>query len=1764
MNSRKKTSKPLIILMALLTSLAACKKADYNGPLTELIVEEVQAPAKEDPLPEDPGQEIDPETGGDLHPVFNGKLGMKISGKSMEKIAPDRTGLTICQDIDGDGIPNTQEIVTNPYVSNFPRIVARISPPITMEIRIDENIEEENYKETLTETDLKETIKNSMENKHYKSEQYKTTPYITKESLSKSGKHAEAYGHSQADTTSAGKTDNIKTGTAAQNPSGAVIASVDFEYKRDRTKSKGTESSRNSSIEDQFSRSTMTEKTVFKDIDFTDNLDKNGIEYTNDTVEEIINNYRKDEKLKKNENIGPNAGIVRASMFLKNVTLDMPAHITNVICTLSFRTPAGQFLPVKTFRLKNLDYTNFSQKIYGGEELGPFAIEVKNLNTYEIRVALANAYVPQIHVVSFDMTKVDGSNYDPLPGNDNLKIVEEITKGRTALIKIIGSGMREIYRVPAFDYDPANGISPGVSLKKALFHIFHDRIGDGETWETDAQGKQLTVPDDCLKWKAGAPDPDQYIYTDNKTGNKWRKFETYVKTFVDEYDKVQSIETIKRIEELNKFNPFNPKDNPTYNPNEAMTRDEVLRMKFWVVFCNGRYYEGNINDPIWAGERYEIILMDMLDFNEHYKNYVYTPFQTGERIFFDTRWNTITEEKGEFARAVYLGKVLPGDVIQLEINLLKTRFLFNENTAQNGFGTGDPAGRYYNLDYKFQKEEPAENELPGEFTHSAEGGTNNIRVTIEESEYAESYKITYYPWPQTDPATPEVTINVPKSEFEEKSGVITLCSRTQGIDFIPGSNGGAGMSYRVDVYAAGSYFGTAVTKKSSTPGAIAYVRDYREVGTPKKPERFDYGTLVNINNIEVRINDSKYTEYFNIKCEGPVNYSISAVKEQTGHAGSNIVQLATPPRAELEDPANDFAAGLYAIEVFARNAEVTDDSISAYSGKVFLKVEYDRYAGQKIHAPEVSSTLFGLDCIDFEVNFNDGSGWIPLQITDTYQDGVSQNLPYTDFHYDGVIECYYHSHMEKNKQKFFINFTPPAGKYGLPNVFFGDRQIAELYIRTIPKKKYRDSFWLSPALNSNGDPVTNYSNYNEADRYYGLGTGLQDPVEYWLSGCGYINADTDAVNFEENAAAYISDNVLNGNNGHILSLDDFFFSPAEQRQYALKANVNNEMEIIPGWRPQTPLLIADVTRDSSGAKGIELTVIATRAETYDTYIYTGIPKDIAGIISDAKADETGLWTSGLEEKKWTYMNSMDVNITTNVFWELEVDETYTFCVFSTNNYGVSIPEFRSISIPVDPPLEAGTPYSDVSDFYYQKKDPSDASKRTITIHSLRADNTSETGIKFTSYWKRASDSGDYDSNIWTKTDAPPGSDTISFSIDSGITELINIHVFALNNNGEKCPSPLVINIKPVIEVELQQITTMSKARGVIESPSGQICTDRGKPVTQYTYGTPMLNIYDTQNKGPLNAGKYLRIVHNSVNIAKTNGLNLQPVAMDLQHDITPPKNQCYIDPARRIFIMPRPSYWSNWIVGPNIIEHGRSTSKTLGPGTVWHGAGLAPVEPREQWARIDSFVSASQQYTISFYGANFGYQTDGIGGSGAGSTSQTCFYFAEKSYVVIENSDIYELSKNTRCRIVINDSTAATSTEFYSYDFYGGQLFHHFHIYIYIDKTRKLLGNSRSVVVVIKDHNDNEIGIDTQEPIGTLIEPYVYLWSFYQDHMCKAIMLKLKIWDHIISGNLNADDDNLRIMSTYDNAMHFIYGSENGFQPNLEDAESGIGYFYKE
>lgn len=1099
----------------------------------------------------------------------------------METIEPDATGLYPINDYDGDGISNDKETFTNRFVADYPRIVTRITAPITMEIEVSTTSNEEDHIESLKEEDLRDTITNAMEDKQYTSLNNKTTPYVTKESFENSASEANSYGYENAEATSQGYSQSNSRNNAKKvawggsvsilgnggGSNGSVETSNGSSNSYSNNSSNSHSMKENSSVEQSFKEATMAEKTVFEDVEYVDNLDRNGVEFTNETVQKMAMNYRNNRKKILSSTVGPNAGVVTAGLYIKNESINMPVKISNITLTLSFRTPSGECLPVQTFRLRNEDWSILETDIGGGQELGPYTIRIPGLNTQKVQYALANGYIPQLHVVNYDLDKVRDSNYNP--GVDNLKMVEETAKGRTAIIKISGNSIREYYRVSAFDvYESGSEtvITPGISLKKAIFNIMRDQIGDGEEFNSDRNGNPVTVPDSGLKWKSGAADNLNYTFSSNKVGNFWRNFETYVKSYTDEFNQVHYIEVIKRIGSLTKYNPFNIIDNPTYDPNVLLTDEEFNKMKYWIILHNGKYFEGDINDPIWAGERYEIICIDIRDFNDHfsYQTFYFSPIQSNEPVYFDTRWNNlnnnVTPER-VFPRAQYLGKIVPSDVINLEIDLLESRFLFNDKFEENYetynyseaqevlVRNGEAVQNIWSsnyFDYTLSDGEEEEDGIPGDFNHYAEGGANTIKVTITNSLHAHGYEISF-------PGSPLNKVYISKTELANKNGTIIISRNTPAMEndmvgFIQG-----GIEYKVNVSAVGKSYGWPVNTQSMSNTIPSDSVVVVEEISNNHPGPFTFKALSVTNELIVNISSGNDTEYYIVRYKGPFNEygHNSPEKYVVAYAGVNRIPVPKPNGVSID-------AGVYLVDVVPANKNnvppdanvdlvqqylnISYNSIITLPASQYVNIDYDKYIAQKEYVAARVDRLYDLTLFNhLEVNFNDGSGWYRLILTNNEE-------------YDGrKIDCRYSSHIAYNQQKFVISFKPPQGSedaFGNSyNVFRGGNNEVEMFIRTVNNEEFRDRFWLKPYAK-----FSDLYTYEVTDSY--ISTAFNKPfnnfIDYWVYSED-IPFNNDATEMENTIA--VSDAFVDKN------FDNYFFSPLEYHSYKLRASISNVLDI---------------------------------------------------------------------------------------------------------------------------------------------------------------------------------------------------------------------------------------------------------------------------------------------------------------------------------------------------------------------------------------------------------------------------------------------------------------------------------------------------------------------------------------------------------------------------------------------------------------------------
>ncbi|MEI7012420.1 LIC12048 family lipoprotein [Leptospira licerasiae] len=611
--------------------------------------------------------------GGTVTPVnnlFNLKPGTKVSAQALGGTI-DPTGTTIVNDFDGDGILNANETTTNVWVADYPDVDTVIAPPITLKIAILKSStgESDEIVSEINSDDLESTTSSGSETL----QQFET--------INKTVQFQDQY-KNETEHSQANSFENVVNNVVSGSSSNSSNKSTNSWS--DRVLSEGT-------------------TTKWADKPFLNNIDRNATTTKSDSSGKNARKYRAEKSSKVNETskVESNAGYVRAALYIKNRSVNMPVKLTNILCTLMFEDGSGNLIPVQSFRLRNDDYSLFQVEVYGGNEFGPYVVELNNLNTAEIERAINSGFTPKIYIVDYTMTHVADSNYKSALLNfsgDNLKIVEENSKGRTSLIKFYGPNLREKYRVAAFDdlssADPcitttASTLSPGVTLKKALERI-------------SCSGNKVEFQDYVIDFSELAP-----ALNESKIHVK------AIKSFAGIESKL-------------------PCDDGTFTGSDGVVRTACIQKPtsswndtekstagVWAIFSKAKYFsytdywvDGtnirifNPTDPkkvqmvkgvdsiIWAGDVYDIVYISAKDLLNKVVDPTYSssPIANGEDKFsLNTLWDL--KQLGDHpydpdTNAKNVGKVGFGEKLVFEIKLDKTKYL-NPN-----FGIPENGGTY--------------------------------------------------------------------------------------------------------------------------------------------------------------------------------------------------------------------------------------------------------------------------------------------------------------------------------------------------------------------------------------------------------------------------------------------------------------------------------------------------------------------------------------------------------------------------------------------------------------------------------------------------------------------------------------------------------------------------------------------------------------------------------------------------------------------------------------------------------------------------------------------------------------------------------------------------------------------------------------------------------------------------------------------------------------------------------------------------------------
>ncbi|MEI1276706.1 LIC12048 family lipoprotein [Leptospira venezuelensis] len=624
--------------------------------------------------------------------------------------AIDPTGTNIINDFDGDGILNVNETTTNVWVADYPQVNTIVAPPVTMKVEIlysaqhksDEIISE------ISSQDFESTRNQGSENIHQNEVSLRTVQY------------EDTYGSSL--TVGIGGGSGVDGGVTAGDPVSNAVTSTG-------SKNEGTGINYSNNSSKSWGGTYSTNKTVTKwaDKPFKNNLDREGWSVKANSSSDKARKFRreKSQKIDESSKVDPNAGYVRAALYIENQSVNMPVKLKNILCSLMFESAQGDLIPIQSFRLRNADYSLFEVSVYGGTKFGPYVIELDGLNTAEVERAIASGYTPKIYIVDYEMAHVPDSNYKSILVNfsgDNLKIVEENAKARTALIRIFGPGFREMYRVAAFDAvgadsDPckaktATKLVPGISLRKAL-----DRI--------TCSGIAIEYEDTIVNFEEIAPKIDKArIFSSGikSIGGTARTVPCTPRTNI-----VGSDGNTRSACEQDPLNAWDEK-NPAAKENAG----------FWVVFSKGKYYNfteyvmqgqdpnkvvvtfdpgspkpaqvlKGIDSTLWAGDQIDIVYISLKDSGAKIKDFGTSPLVTNLPFAMNTVWDKFQLGDTPYyptKNSKYLGAVGFGERVNIQIKLDQTRYL-NPN-----FGSPEIGGSFqYFTNFSYDMKRSPTNDL---------------------------------------------------------------------------------------------------------------------------------------------------------------------------------------------------------------------------------------------------------------------------------------------------------------------------------------------------------------------------------------------------------------------------------------------------------------------------------------------------------------------------------------------------------------------------------------------------------------------------------------------------------------------------------------------------------------------------------------------------------------------------------------------------------------------------------------------------------------------------------------------------------------------------------------------------------------------------------------------------------------------------------------------------------------------------------------------
>ncbi len=673
--TRLLTYSTLAVLCIL--SLSACDKEQAEKILKAEIIPPEFIPQS----PEPP-----------VHDLFSLEPGTIVSMAAMTGVI-DPVGTSLPQDFDGDGITNDNETTSNVWVSDHPEVNASISTPITLKIEILRNklgLRKEIIS-NIAFDDMEDTKHKGSEKLHRNETSERTTQFV------------DSYSKNQASSKSSSFSASLNVSTPWGGGNASASGSQSW------SKSSGYSET----------------KTKWKDVPGKNHLDRNKQVVKSGSAAKKARKLRKEarDNLDTSSEVKSDAGYIKAALHIENNSVNLPVKLSNILCSLMFEDDRGQLIPVQSFRLRNEDFSLFEVEVYGGEEFGPYVIELGNLNTFEVEKAIAKGHTPRIFIIDYQMRHVADSNYRSRLLNysgDNLKIIEENAKGRTSLFRIFGPNIREKFRITAFDTDGTgdpcetasygSNVTPGVSMRKALERLKCSGV-DVEF------GRYVSNLADILP----TLDENQIYFSTVKSVNGIAS-NVPCETIVNPQPGDAGLCIIKPI--------------------EYWTDEERENAGVWVIYADGKFYdqtgyeivsnvrqtfsytitrtfagEGLLQIPvtiqetisgpkligvdskIWAGDTYDLVYLRVRDFLAEEEDFGSSLLATGQSAELSALWDkqSLGDEPFETQRAQHLGQAAFGEQIMLSFTLTKNRYL------EPDFGTANTSisgiSRYTDFSY---------------------------------------------------------------------------------------------------------------------------------------------------------------------------------------------------------------------------------------------------------------------------------------------------------------------------------------------------------------------------------------------------------------------------------------------------------------------------------------------------------------------------------------------------------------------------------------------------------------------------------------------------------------------------------------------------------------------------------------------------------------------------------------------------------------------------------------------------------------------------------------------------------------------------------------------------------------------------------------------------------------------------------------------------------------------------------------------------------